>query len=306
MGGLDQVKQQLREAVEWPLGHPDLLRRAGVSPPRGILLYGPPGTGKTLLARALASQSGINVVSVKGPALLTKYVGESERAIRDLFKRARQSSPCLLLFDEIDALAPPRGGSGDEGHVASRVVAQLLTELDGIEDLEGVLVVGTTNRRDMVIRRCCAPTYRPLLEVTLLILPRAPRLRAWRRPPRMDVASLASARLVPAARRSRGSAPGRAVAVRRLVDRGTAAVGGDPLITGTTCRPRLKRRRQSHEEGGNRGTRDGWARGNDMHHEISPSPARVRAQRCPADIAMLVPAKPHPQGAFARAIHAAS
>ena len=150
VAGLERVKQQLREAVEWPLAHPELLQRAGVRPPRGILLYGPPGTGKTLLARALASQSGINFVSVKGPALLTKYVGESERAIRDLFKRARQASPCVLLFDEIDALAPARGGSADDGHVSSRVVAQLLTEMDGIEDLEGVLVVGTTNRRDMV------------------------------------------------------------------------------------------------------------------------------------------------------------
>jgi len=168
VGGLDAVKQQLREAVEWPLARPELLRRAGVRPPRGILLYGPPGTGKTLLARALASQSGINFMSVKGPALLTKYVGESERAIRDLFKRARQSSPCVLLFDEIDALAPARGGSGDEGHVASRVVAQLLTELDGIEDLEGVLVVGTTNRRDMVDPALLRPgRFDLLLEVTL-------------------------------------------------------------------------------------------------------------------------------------------
>jgi len=168
VGGLAQVKQQLREAVEWPLGMPDLLRRAGVRPPRGILLYGPPGTGKTLLARALASQSGINFVSVKGPALLTKYVGESERAVRDLFKRARQCAPCVLLFDEIDALAPPRGGAGDEGHVAARVVAQLLTELDGIEDLEGVLVVGTTNRRDMVDPALLRPgRFDLLLEVSL-------------------------------------------------------------------------------------------------------------------------------------------
>jgi transitional endoplasmic reticulum ATPase len=168
VAGMDGVKQQLREAIEWPLGMPDLLRRAGVRSPRGILLYGPPGTGKTLLARALASQSGVNFVSVKGPALLTKYVGESERAVRDLFKRARQSAPCVLLFDEIDAMAPPRGGAAGDGHVAARVVAQLLTELDGIETLEGVLVVGTTNRRDMVDPALLRPgRFDLLLEVPL-------------------------------------------------------------------------------------------------------------------------------------------
>ena len=148
--------------------HAGLLRRAGVRPPRGVLLFGPPGTGKTLLARALASQSGINFLSVKGPSLLTKYVGESERGVRDLFRRARQSAPCVLVFDEIDALAPARGGGADDGHVAARVVAQLLTELDGIEDLEGVLVVGTTNRKDMVDPALLRPgRFDLLLEVPM-------------------------------------------------------------------------------------------------------------------------------------------
>jgi transitional endoplasmic reticulum ATPase len=167
IGGLSSVKSELREAVEWPLLFPELLQRARVRPPKGVLLYGPPGTGKTLLARALASQSGLNFVSVKGPALLSKYVGESERAVREVFKKARQAAPCVILFDEIDALAPVRG-SGDDTQVAGRVIAQLLTELDGVEDLKGVLVLGTTNRIDRLDPALLRPgRFDLLLEVGL-------------------------------------------------------------------------------------------------------------------------------------------
>ena len=149
IGGLDTVKQELREIVEWPLQHPRLLRRAGLRPPRGLLLQGPPGTGKTLLAKAVARQSGANFISVKGPELLSKYVGESEKGIREVFRKARQASPCIVFFDEIDAIAPRRGSS-DHAHVAERVVAQLLSEMDGVEDLRGVLVLAATNRVDAV------------------------------------------------------------------------------------------------------------------------------------------------------------
>lgn len=150
VGGLQDVKRQLREAVEWPLVHRDLLRHAGVRTVRGILLHGPPGTGKTLLAKAIASQSGVNFISVKGPSLLSKYVGESERGIREVFKKARQAAPCIVFFDELDALAPTRrAGDADQG-VGTRVMSQLLTELDGVEELKGVLVMGATNRLDML------------------------------------------------------------------------------------------------------------------------------------------------------------
>jgi transitional endoplasmic reticulum ATPase len=168
VGGLEAVKRELREAVEWPLAHPQLLQRAGVRPSKGILLYGPPGTGKTLLARALASEGGVNFISVKGPALLSKYVGESERAVREIFKKARQASPCVLLFDELDALAPVREAGADDAHVSARVIAQLLTEMDGVEDLKGVLVVGTTNRRDMLDPALLRPgRFDLLIEVPL-------------------------------------------------------------------------------------------------------------------------------------------
>jgi transitional endoplasmic reticulum ATPase len=148
LGGLDAVKGELQDAVEWPLRHPELLRRLALRPPKGILLHGPPGTGKTMLAKALAAQAGVNFVSVKGPALLSKYVGESERGVREIFKRARQAAPCILFFDEVDALAPARGGDAGDGQVGERVTGQLLTELDGIEELNGVLVVAATNRKD--------------------------------------------------------------------------------------------------------------------------------------------------------------
>ena len=149
VGGLEDVKRELREIVEWPVQHADLFRRARLQPPKGVLLHGPPGTGKTLLVKAAARQSGANFISVKGPELLSKYVGESEKGIREVFRKARQAAPCIIFFDEIDAIAPRRGSNGD-GHVAERVVAQLLSEMDGVEDLAGVLVLAATNRADML------------------------------------------------------------------------------------------------------------------------------------------------------------
>jgi transitional endoplasmic reticulum ATPase len=148
VGGLEDVRQLLIEAVEWPLRHARAFDQIGVRAPKGILLHGAPGTGKTLLAKALARQSEANFISVKGPELLNRWVGESERGVREIFHKARQAAPCIIFFDEIDAIAPPRGG-GDSG-VTERVVSQLLTELDGIEALKGVVVLAATNRLDMV------------------------------------------------------------------------------------------------------------------------------------------------------------
>jgi transitional endoplasmic reticulum ATPase len=150
VGGLAEVKARLVEAVEWPLRYPDLFSQAGVKPPKGILLSGPPGCGKTLLAKAMASETKVNFISVKGPELLSKYVGESERAVRDIFRKARQAAPCIIFFDEIDALVPCRGGGGSDAHVSERVLSQFLAELDGVEELRGVLVLGATNRADML------------------------------------------------------------------------------------------------------------------------------------------------------------
>ncbi len=147
IGGLYEIKQQLREIIEWPLKHPDLFTRINIQPPKGILLYGPPGTGKTMLAKAVANESEANFIAVKGPALMSKWVGESEKAIREVFKKARQVAPCIIFFDEIDALVPTRGN--DSG-VAERVLSQLLTEMDGIEELKGVVVLAATNRLDMI------------------------------------------------------------------------------------------------------------------------------------------------------------
>jgi transitional endoplasmic reticulum ATPase len=150
VGGLDKIKEELRETVEWSVQHGPLFQHAGLKPPKGILLYGPPGSGKTLLAKAVAKQAGLNFIAVKGPELLSKYVGESERGVREVFKKARQASPCIVFFDEIDALAPRRGGGGGDSHVAERVVSQLLTELDGIEELKGIIVLAATNRMDIL------------------------------------------------------------------------------------------------------------------------------------------------------------
>lgn len=150
VGGLDAVKKQLIESVEWPLKHPDLFARACVKPPKGILLSGPSGCGKTLLAKAVANESQVNFISVKGPALLSMYVGESERAVREVFRKAKQAASCILFFDEIDALVPIRGAKGSDSHVTERVISQFLTELDGVEELEGVLVLAATNRPDLL------------------------------------------------------------------------------------------------------------------------------------------------------------
>ncbi|MEM3437539.1 MAG: CDC48 family AAA ATPase [Nitrososphaerales archaeon] len=149
IGGLEQVKKELQEAVEWPLKYPELYKQMGYTMPKGILLYGPPGTGKTLLAKAVATESEANFISIRGPELLSKWVGESERGVREVFRRARQAAPCIIFFDEIDSIAPVRGMSGDS-MVTERVVSQLLTELDGIQALTGVVVLAATNRIDMV------------------------------------------------------------------------------------------------------------------------------------------------------------
>ncbi len=148
IGGHEGIKQQLVEALEWPLKHAPIFDLAGVRPPKGILLVGPPGVGKTLLAKAAASQGHANFISVKGPELLSKFVGESEKGLRDVFRKARQAAPCVIFFDEIDALLPRRGMG--ENSVGERVMSQFLTELDGVEELRGVLVLGATNRMDML------------------------------------------------------------------------------------------------------------------------------------------------------------
>ncbi|EGP92831.1 CDC48 family AAA ATPase [Nitrosarchaeum koreense] len=149
VGGLQDVKRELQEAVEWPMKYPGLYDKLGHKMPRGILLHGPSGTGKTLLAKAVATQSEANFVSVRGPELLSKWVGESERGIREIFRRARQASPCVVFFDEIDSIAPIRGAGGETA-VTERVVSQLLTELDGMENMHGVVVLAATNRPDMI------------------------------------------------------------------------------------------------------------------------------------------------------------
>ena len=149
VGGLKDERQEVREAIEWPLSSPEKFQRMGIEPPKGVLLYGPPGTGKTLMAKAVANETGANFISVRGPQLLSKWVGESEKAIRQTFRKARQVAPCVIFFDELDSLAPSRSGSG-ESRVSERVVNQLLTELDGLEELEDVMVVAATNRPDMI------------------------------------------------------------------------------------------------------------------------------------------------------------
>ena len=150
VGGLDKVKQQLKEAVEWPLKYPDLFKRLGVRPSKGVLLFGPPGTGKTLLAKAAATESEANFVAIRGPEILSKWVGESEKAVRKVFALARQSSPCIVFLDELDAIAPRRGMDLSSSGVTERIVNQLLSEMDGIQELKGVVVIGATNRPDML------------------------------------------------------------------------------------------------------------------------------------------------------------
>ncbi|RLI55912.1 MAG: ATPase [Candidatus Thorarchaeota archaeon] len=149
IGGLEEAKQQLREAVEWPLTKPETFKRMGITPPRGVLLYGPPGTGKTLLAKAVASESSANFISIKGPEVMSKWVGESEKAVRELFKKARQVAPTIVFLDELDSIAPMRG-TDTGSHVTDSVVNQLLTSIDGLESMEGVVVIGATNRPDII------------------------------------------------------------------------------------------------------------------------------------------------------------
>ena len=150
VGGLTNVKDELSEAIEWPLRHADLFDEADVRPPKGILLYGSPGTGKTMIAKAVATTSEANFISIKGPELISKWVGESEKGVREVFRKARQAAPSVIFFDEIDAIAPKRGGTFGDSNVTERVVSQLLTELDGLEDLRNVVTIGATNRIDIV------------------------------------------------------------------------------------------------------------------------------------------------------------
>jgi transitional endoplasmic reticulum ATPase len=150
VGGLDNIKQELKEVIEWPLKYPDVFKKAGTNPPKGIMLYGKPGTGKTLLAKAVANESGVNFISIKGPQLISRYVGESERGVRETFRKAKHAAPTILFLDEIDSLVPKRGSSSTDAHVTERVISQFLTEMDGIEELKGVVVLAATNRLDLV------------------------------------------------------------------------------------------------------------------------------------------------------------
>jgi transitional endoplasmic reticulum ATPase len=150
VGGLEDAKLTLREAVEMPLKSPESFARMGITPPRGILLYGPPGTGKTLLAKAVANESQSNFISIKGPEVMSKWVGESEKAVRLIFKKAKQVAPSIVFLDEIDAIAPMRGSGGGDSGVTERVVNQILTSVDGLESMEGVVVLAATNRPDIL------------------------------------------------------------------------------------------------------------------------------------------------------------
>ncbi len=150
VGGLEIIKHKLQQAVQWPLQNPESFTRLGVEPPRGVLLYGPPGCGKTLLARAVATESEANFISIKGPEVLSKWVGESEKAIREVFRRARHAAPAIIFFDEIDAIAPARGTGAGDSHVTERVISQFLTEIDGIQSLKDIVVLAATNRPDLL------------------------------------------------------------------------------------------------------------------------------------------------------------
>ena len=150
VGGQEETKRRLKEAVDWPLRHPEAFARMGIRAPRGVLLYGPPGCSKTLMAKALATETQLNFIAVKGPELFSKWVGESERAVQQVFRKARAAAPSIVFFDEIDALAVQRGSSGDGSSVADRVLSQLLSEMDGVESLGNVTVIAATNRPDLI------------------------------------------------------------------------------------------------------------------------------------------------------------
>jgi len=150
VGGLEELKEELREAIEWPIKHKEAFEYVDVETPKGILLHGPPGTGKTLIAKALAKMTESNFISIKGPELLSKWVGESEKGVREIFRKARQAAPCIIFLDEVDALVPRRSGGDSGSHVTENVVSQILTEIDGLEELHNVLIVGATNRLDIV------------------------------------------------------------------------------------------------------------------------------------------------------------
>ncbi|MEW6407894.1 MAG: CDC48 family AAA ATPase [Patescibacteria group bacterium] len=165
VGGLDNIKQILKETIEWPLQYPEIFEKVKAKPSKGIVLYGAPGTGKTLMAKAVATECGVNFISVKGPELLSKWIGESEKGIREVFKKARQAAPCIITFDEIESLVSKRS-IGDSSGVSQRVVSQFLSELDGLEELKGVVVIGTTNRLDLVDEALLRPgRFDFLLEV---------------------------------------------------------------------------------------------------------------------------------------------
>jgi transitional endoplasmic reticulum ATPase len=168
IGGLEAVKDELKEAIEWPIKHADLFSEADIIPPKGLLLFGAPGTGKTMIAKAVATNSEANFISIKGPELLSKWVGESEKGIREVFRKARQASPCVVFFDELDSVAPRRSTGGGDSHVGERIVSQLLTEMDGLEDLKGVVVIGATNRPDIIDEALLRPgRFDRLLEIPL-------------------------------------------------------------------------------------------------------------------------------------------
>jgi transitional endoplasmic reticulum ATPase len=150
VGGLESLKEELRESIEWPLKHKEAFEHTDVLPPKGILLHGPPGTGKTLIAKAVANTTESNFISIKGPELLSKWVGESEKGVREIFRKARQAAPCIIFLDEVDAIAPSRGSGSSDSNVTERVVSQILTEIDGLEELHNVVVIAATNRLDIV------------------------------------------------------------------------------------------------------------------------------------------------------------
>jgi transitional endoplasmic reticulum ATPase len=166
IGGLAEVKEELQEAIEWPLKYPEIFAHMNTAPPKGVLLYGPPGTGKTLLAKAVANESEANFISIKGPEVLSKWVGESERAVREVFRKARQAAPTIIFFDELDSITPVRGTGLGSSQVTERVISQILTELDGLEELKDVVVIGATNRLDIVDPALLRPgRFDRLLEV---------------------------------------------------------------------------------------------------------------------------------------------